>query len=124
LGVSYLPLTLIYDHASRKPVPGLTVLPVDLNGNGRVSTDEKFYDDLTRVIGRLEENDLRDIHTLPIGYVHLSVSKLNASAEAIEFLRWVMANGQNDLHDFGYLNSGPSGSENQKFEQFASKRTR
>src|SRR5258706_9105410 len=123
-GVSYLPLTLIYDHASRKPVAGLTVLPVDLNGNGRVSTDEKFYDDLTRVIQRLEESDSRDIHTLPIGYVHFSVSKLNANAEAIEFLRWVMANGQNDLHDFGYLKPGSNSSENQKFEQFASKRNR
>jgi ABC-type phosphate transport system substrate-binding protein len=123
-GVSYLPLTLIYDHASRKPVPGLTVLPVDLNGNGRVSTDEKFYDDLTGVLARLEGADSRDIHTLPVGYVHFSVNKLNASAEAVEFLKWVMANGQNDLHDFGYLNPGASGSENQKFEQFASKRTR
>jgi ABC-type phosphate transport system substrate-binding protein len=122
--VSYLPLTLIYDHASRKPVPGLTILPVDLNGNGRVSADEKFYDDLTGVINRLEEIDSRDIHTLPVGYVHFSVNKLNASAEAVEFLKWVMANGQNDLHDFGYLNPGVSGPENQKFEQFASKRTR
>ncbi len=123
-GVSYLPLTLVYDHASRKPVPGLTVLPVDLNGNGRVSIDEKFYDDLTRVIQRVEESDPKDINTLPTGYVHLSVNKLNASVEALEFLKWIMANGQDDLHDFGYLKPGSNSSENQKFEQFASKRNR
>ena len=122
--VSYLPLTLIYDHASRKPVPGLTVLPVDWNGNGRVSTDEKFYDDLTRVIQRLEETDSKDINNLPIGYVHFSVNKINARTEAVEFLRWVMANGQNDLHDFGYLKPASIGIDNQKFEQFASKRTK
>ena len=123
-GVSYLPLTLIYNQTSRKAVPGLTVLPVDLNGNGRVNAEEKFYDDLNLVIQRLEETDPKDINTLPIGFVHLSVNKLNASPEAVEFLKWVMANGQNDLHDFGYLKPGSSGSENQKFEEFASKRSK
>lgn len=123
-GISYLPLTLIYNHTSRKPVPGLTVLPVDLNGNGRVNAEEKFYDDLNLVIQRLEETDPKDINTLPIGLVHLSVNKLNASPEAVEFLKWVMANGQNDLHDFGYLKPGSGGSENQKFEEFASKRSK
>jgi len=49
------------------------------------------------------------------------VNKLNVSPEAVEFLKWVMSNGQNDLHDFGYLKPGSSGSENQKFEEFASK---
>ena len=120
--VSYLPLTLIYDHVTKKPVDGLSVLPVDFNGNGRVNEDEKFYDNLTKVIQRLQDSDSRDIHNIPIEYLHLSIDKKNASPEAIEFIRWVIYNGQSDLHDFGYLNPENVRVEKDKFEQFASRR--
>jgi phosphate transport system substrate-binding protein len=122
-GVSYLPLSLIYDHTTKKIHEGLTVLPVDFNGNGRVSDDEKFYNDLTKVIQRLEEEkDSKDIHNIPVEYLHLSIDKNTATSEAIEFIRWVMLNGQNDLHDFGYLKPEANRFEKDKFEQFASKR--
>jgi phosphate transport system substrate-binding protein len=103
LAVSYLPLTLIYDQASRKPVVGLTVLPVDFNGNGRVNDEEKFYGDLTTVLTRLEATESKNIHNLPLASLHLSVDKSNASPEALDFLKWVSANGQKDLHDFGFI---------------------
>ncbi len=122
IGVSYLPLTLIYDHASGKSVDGITVLPVDLDGNGKINDEERFYDNLTTVVQRLEEKPLKDINNIPVEYIHLSVDRTTVSPEAIEFLRWVVHNGQNDLHDFGYLKPEPSRFEAQKFEQFASKR--
>jgi ABC-type phosphate transport system substrate-binding protein len=121
-GVSYLPLTLVYDHTSRKPVDGLAVLPVDLNGNGKVSDDEKIYDDLTNVIQQLENRESKEINNIPVEYLHLSVSKVNATPEAIDFLRWVITNGEKDLHDFGYLNPRPDRVDREKFEQFASER--
>jgi phosphate transport system substrate-binding protein len=65
-GVSYLPLTLIYDHTSKKPTEGLIVLPVDLNGNGRISDDEKFYSDLTNVTQQLEDKNSKEINNIPI----------------------------------------------------------
>ncbi len=121
-GVSYLPLTLIYDHASGKPIHGLTVLPVDFNGNGRISEDEKFYDDMSQVIQRLENNDVKNINNIPVAYLHLSIDRLNANPDAVEFLKWVLAHGQNDLHDFGYLKPEPGRYEIEKFGQFISKR--
>jgi phosphate transport system substrate-binding protein len=123
-GVTYLPLTLIYDHSTKKPFNGLTVLPVDLNGNGRINDEEKFYNDLPTVIERLENTSTKDIKNIPVEYLHLSVDKRNANPVAIEFLRWVINNGQSDLHDFGYLAPEPSRFEKEKFEQFASKRTK
>jgi len=121
-GVSYLPLTLIYDRTTHKPVQGLAVLPVDLNGNGKVNDDEKFYDELPNVIQRLEEKSSKEISNLPIEYIHMSVDRTNGSPEAVEFLRWVIRNGQDELHDFGYLKPEANRFETEKFEQFASKR--
>jgi len=121
-GVSFLPLTLIYDHASKKPTSGLTILPVDLNGNGKVNNDEKIFGDAAKVIQQLEEKPSKEINNIPVEYIHVSVDKTTASANAIDFLRWVIQNGQKDLHDFGFLNPEPNRLEVQRFEQFASGR--
>jgi phosphate transport system substrate-binding protein len=119
--VSYLPLPLIYDQANGDAIPGLTVLPVDLNGNGRVNDDEKFYNKLSEVIQHLESKEPKEIKNIPLEYLHLSIDKKNASTEAVEFLKWVSKNGGTYLHDFGYLKLEANHPEKNKFDEFASK---
>lgn len=120
--VAYLPLSLIYDNETGRAVEGITVLPPDLNGNGRISDDEKIYDDLATAIQRLEASAPKDLRNVPLAYLHLSVDRRNAAPAAINFLRWVIANGEKDLHEHGYLIAEPGKLEKEKFEQFASKR--
>lgn len=102
-GVSYLPTPMIYNKSTETPVAGLTPIPVDLNGNDRVSDDEKFYNSRSSAIERL--STAREIHNVPVEYIHLSVDKKNASPEAIAFIRWVADNGSKYLKDFGFLPS-------------------
>jgi ABC-type phosphate transport system substrate-binding protein len=123
-GVSYLPLALIYDHKSGKVINGLSVLPVDLNGNGKVSTDEKIYADLATLLPKLEEKTAKSLNNLPISHLHLSVDKQNASPEAIKFLKWVAENGQNDLAQFGYLKPEAKLFDKEKFVQLAAKQNK
>ncbi|HTE30305.1 MAG TPA: hypothetical protein VK666_08020 [Chryseolinea sp.] len=120
-GVTYLPLTLIYDQQTRKPIDNVTVLPVDLNGNGKVNGDEKFYADLDKVIEQLEAKESGEIKNIPIEYLHLSVDKKTVTPEAIEFLKWVNENGKGYLHEFGYLLPEAKYSENEKFNELFSK---
>lgn len=114
-GITYLPTPLIYDNITRKPIEGLVVLPVDMNGNGRVSDNEKFYNTIDQVLEQLEATEPDDIKNIPITYLHLSVDKQHASSEALDFLRWVSENGQHDLHAFGYLKPEPKRYDNDKF---------
>lgn len=123
-GVTYMPLSLIYDSETRKPINGITVLPVDLNGNGKVSNEEKFYDNVDKVIEQLESSRQSDIKNIPVEYLHLSVDKKNSTAEAIDFLKWVNENGQAYLHEYGYLAPESGKFEKEKFIEFASKRGR
>ena len=118
-GISYLPTPLIYDAATKKPVDGLSVLPVDLDGNGKVNDDERFYEDQATVLQKLEQADPKDLKNIPIEYLHLSVSKKNASPEAVAFLKWVNENGQNYLSEFGYLKPEASRPEKASFDDFA-----
>ena len=119
-GVSYLPLPVAYNRETGTPVSGITVLPVDLNGNGRVSDDEKGYGELASVIARLEANG--SIENIPVEYIHLSVDRKGASPAAVLFLQWVINNGEGDLHAFGYLKPDAKKLEKEKFKQFASRK--
>lgn len=121
-GVTYLPLALIYNEQTRQPAEGLTVLPVDLNGNGKVADNEKFYDNLDKVIETFETAGKGELKNVPVEYLHLSVSKDKASKEAVDFLKWVNEEGQADLHEFGYLKPEPTRFEKEKFNEFAAKR--
>jgi hypothetical protein len=120
--VTYLPLPLIYDEQTRKPIQGLTVLPVDFNGNKKISDEEKFFGDIDAVIEQLESAAPGEVKNIPVEYLHLSVDKQNATPEAIDFLQWINENGQEDLHQFGYLNPEVKRFEKEKFSEFASKR--
>lgn len=102
-GLSYSPLNLLYDLKTGLPLQGITILPVDFNGNGKVSDDERFYDNLSTVIQHLEEKSIKEINNVPIEYLNLSVDNNGSSPEAISFLQWVIQNGQSDLHTFGFL---------------------
>jgi phosphate transport system substrate-binding protein len=103
-GVSYGVPGLLYDVTSRKPLEGLVILPVDADNNGRVSDNEKFYDNLDVVLQKIEDEAPKNI---PVEYLHLSIAKNGANPEALKFLKWVIDNGQDALHDFGFLKPEP-----------------
>jgi ABC-type phosphate transport system substrate-binding protein len=96
-GVSYLPTPVIYG----QPSSGLVVIPVDLNGNDRVSDDEKFYDNWSNAFELLSKT--KNIHNVPTEQVHLSVDKKTAKPEAVAFIHWVIENRQADLKTYGFL---------------------
>jgi phosphate transport system substrate-binding protein len=119
--ISYGVPALLYNLETRKQLDGLTVIPVDSDNNGRLSNDEKFYDNLDVVIQKLEETDRKNI---PTEYIHLSIAKHNKNPEALKFLRWVLYNGQENLNAFGFLKPEPKRfeKEKEKFEDLASNR--
>jgi phosphate transport system substrate-binding protein len=102
-GVSFLPTPVIYTRSGDGPVAGLTPIPVDLNGNDRVSDEEKFYNSRAGAIEHLSTATGKNIHNVPIEYIHFSVDKKNKSPETVSFIRWVVENGSKDLKDFGFL---------------------
>jgi phosphate transport system substrate-binding protein len=123
LGVSYSLPSLLYDLDARKPLKGLTILPLDADNNGRVSKDEKFYGNLDDVISKLE-NSPDEVRNIPVEYFHISIRKHGHKPEALKFLIWIIENSQDDLHRFGFLkpNQKRFDAEKEKFEQLAVKK--
>ena len=116
--ISYASLNLLFDQQNRKPLPGLTIIPVDLDDNNRVSDAERGYTSLDQFIQLLEEREQKNI---PVGYLHLSISKLNTNTAAVKFLLWIIENGQHDLNTYGFLKpeSKRFEADKEKFEQRA-----
>lgn len=99
-GITYTVPGLAFDLTSRKPAEGLTIIPVDLDGNGRVSKEEKAVDNLDQFLQKLETEKVKNI---PVEYVHFSIAKNNSNPEAKKFLLWVASHAEEDLHQYGYL---------------------
>jgi len=120
-GITYNSPGLLYDLQTRTVRPGLSIIPVDADDNGRVAKDEKFYANLDELLTRLEEDT--EIKNIPTEYFHLSLPKHGYNPEALKFLRWVIQNSQDDLHAFGFLKPDQKrfNAEKEKFEQFALK---
>lgn len=103
-GISYNIPGLLFDLETRKPLTGLTIIPVDTDNNGKVSSDERFYDNLDGVLEKLEGGELKNI---PVEFLHLSIAKKSTNEEALKFLQWVAANGQETVESFGFLKLEP-----------------
>ncbi len=120
-GVSFAPLNLIYDLKTGKPIEGLTILPVDLNGNGKVSADEKFYSDLESVVQQFEGKTQKELANVPTEYLNFSIDKRSDNPEATAFLQWIIQHGQEDINAFGFLKPEQKRSEKEKQNELVSK---
>jgi len=99
-GITYTVPGLAYDLTTRKPSTGLTIIPVDLDGNGKVSKEEKQVENLDQFLEKLETDKVKNV---PVEYIHFSIAKNNSNPEARKFILWVASHAEADLHQYGYL---------------------
>lgn len=89
--------SLVYDNTTHKPVSGVSVLPVDLDGNGKVTDDERAaltnLDALTDYIAKESKT------SLPTGSVQISSQNKDTDA----FVVWATTVGQDYVASQGYL---------------------
>lgn len=101
--VSFNALNILFDTQTRLALSEFTIIPVDLNGNGKVSDDELFYQDLDAVLGKLQSLTPKDIKNIPIAELQIVVNVKETNQETLNFLNWILENGQNSLSKYGFL---------------------
>jgi phosphate transport system substrate-binding protein len=99
-GIGYNNIGYVYDRKTRQPFPGLAVLPLDVNDNGRIDPEEDFYrsvDSLTDAIndGRYPSPPARDLYLVTGGKP--------LKPEVTAFLEYVLSDGQAYAEDTGYI---------------------
>jgi phosphate transport system substrate-binding protein len=99
-GIGFNNLNFVYDMNTRKPYPGLAVIPIDLNGNGKIDPEENFYGTLDQVMKAIQEGiypspPARDLYLVSGGKPTNKV--------VLEFLKWILTDGQKYLSEAGYV---------------------
>lgn len=101
LGIGFNNINYAYDAKTKRQIKGIRVLPIDLNDNGRIDKDEDFYnsrDEIVKAIaaGKYPSPPARDLHFVSQGKPKRKV--------VIEFIKWVLTDGQKYVPEAGYIN--------------------
>ncbi len=100
LGLGFCNSIFAYDKTTRKEISGIKVVPIDHNYNGIIEKNEKFYDSLD-LIQRAMWLGKYPCHLFRTLYF---VSKEKPQNElVIEFLKWVLTDGQEQVGIEGYV---------------------
>ena len=95
--VSYNVASLIYDAESRQPVNGVAVLAVDLDGNGKITNEERdAVDNLDALTAFFATHSTS---AAPVGTIDIHTENANLR----NFINWTRSEGQNILAHFGLL---------------------
>jgi phosphate transport system substrate-binding protein len=101
-GVTFNNLGFVYNLQTGKVKDGISVIPLDINGNGKLDENEQYYEDLQKLINAIEAGK---IPQLSVDNVNFVFSK-NPSPALSEFVDWVVTDGQKLNHQFGFLKTG------------------
>jgi phosphate transport system substrate-binding protein len=91
----------VYDETSRKPNPGMLPLPIDVNNNGKLDPDELFYDTKDNFIKAIGEDRYP---SPPARDLYLVSKGISAKPEVLEFIKYVLTDGQKHNIPAGYIN--------------------
>jgi phosphate transport system substrate-binding protein len=99
-GISYNNLGLIYDLKTRMVVDSIAVIPIDLNENGKIDDNEKIYATLDDVLGYLSTSSG---NIIPQENVNIVINRKTISRNALDFVEWILTEGQRYNHSYGFL---------------------
>ena len=95
LGITFNPLSNIFDLQSREVRSDLALLPLDINKEGKQVLNEGHLD---QIITLLENQTYSEI---PVGTIGLSYNHANPVLES--FVQWALVNGTQYVHEYGLL---------------------
>jgi phosphate transport system substrate-binding protein len=102
-GIGYNNLNYAYDMRSGKPVPGLQILPIDVNENGKIDPNERLTtkaDAITAIMsGRYPSPPARDLYV---------VCKGQFEGTSRPFVKWILSDGQRYVEEVGYIRITPA----------------
>ena len=101
LGIGYNNIGYAYDAVTRKQIKGLKVVPIDLNNNGKIDSDEKFYDSMNDIIAAIASGKYPSPPARELYFVMKGSPENNKVLAG--FIKWVLSDGQKFVNEAGYI---------------------
>jgi phosphate transport system substrate-binding protein len=96
--IAYNNLGFVYDLSTRSQKNGIRVIPIDLNGNGKIDKNEKVYDNLDELIYYIENLNPELPPTGEVTFIYK-----DTKPELGLFINWVVKNGYHFNHEYGFI---------------------
>jgi phosphate transport system substrate-binding protein len=100
LAIGFNNICYVYDQKTRQPYPGIKVLPLDLNNNGKVDANENFYGTIDQII---EAIGTGKYPSPPARELYFVTSGKPTSKVLVEFMKWVLTDGQKYVNSSGFI---------------------
>ena len=99
-GIGYNNTLFVFDQKTGNKLPGIDVVPIDVNGNGKIDAEENFYGNLSLFLqavndGKFPSPPARNLYFLTKGKTQ--------KKELLDFFKWVLTDGQKFVHVAGYV---------------------
>jgi phosphate transport system substrate-binding protein len=101
LGIGYNNIGYAFDATTRQQIKGLRVVPIDLNNNGKIDSDEDFYNSMNDLIAAIASGKYPSPPSRELYFVMKGSPKNNKVLT--EFIRWVLSDGQKYVNEAGYI---------------------
>jgi phosphate transport system substrate-binding protein len=98
LGIGFNNLNYAFDMKTGNPIPGIQVVPIDVNENGKIDPEEKLrnkHEAIEAVVsGVYPSPPARDLYL---------IAKGKFKVPALDFVKWILSDGQRYVNETGYL---------------------
>ncbi|MEG1413640.1 MAG: substrate-binding domain-containing protein [Mucinivorans sp.] len=100
IAIGFNNIAYAYDLRTKKPHRGIMVMPIDLDGNGRVDLNENFYSTLTELNAAIADGR----YPMPPARELYLVSKGKPTRpEVVAFLEYILSEGQLIAPEAGFI---------------------
>lgn len=100
VGIGYNNIAYLYDMRTRKPVAGISALPIDVNGNGKIDADERFYATIDQLTDAIAAGKYPSPPARNLGFLFKGKPR---KKELVEFVKYVLTTGQKFVDENGYI---------------------
>jgi phosphate transport system substrate-binding protein len=101
LGIGFNNIAFAYNIKTKLPNDGIKIVPLDLNNNGKIDPEEKFYDKMDDLINAIATDKYPSPPARDLFFV---TNGKPVKKEVVAFINWVLSNGQKYVFESGYIN--------------------
>lgn len=98
--VGYNNIIYAFDFVTGKIQKGIGVIPIDINGNGKIDPEEKLYDDMKVLTQAIRENRFPEPPARPLYFI---CKGKPTNPIVIAFLKFILTTGQQWIDESGYV---------------------
>jgi phosphate transport system substrate-binding protein len=99
-GIGFNNPQYLFNMQSGDKIPGIEILPLDVNGNGRIDSTENFYSSLSAVESAVIDEAYP---SPPVRDLYFVCKQKPSDKTILDYFKWVLTDGQQFIKDAGYV---------------------